>query len=293
VGRDNRCAVDDGIAAEDRLLTLVVLDPHGRQAKGRLDRRFAGKGYLVAARIHAKLQVGAQVAASGFDLFHPKHIGVSGQLQIVLDADRGHDEAHIGGELSTQGLDLVREFVVLRSVDHRQKSVAQLQADQINLKSSGDRLFRWGGLGRCLFFQLSRLFLDHLSCIVLRYEKGCRTRESRHGQERPGRQVRDHRHQEQQARCDTKRARVPGQLAKQSLVRRAGHTGLCYQHTGRDRDDQGRNLANQPITNGQQCVVLRRVRHGHIALYDTDDNPTNNVDESDDDTGDGIAAYEF
>ena len=92
---------------EQRLLAVVLLDPHGGQAEGRLHRGLAGQRDRLAARVHHQQHVGPDIAAPRLDLLDPHDVGVGRKLQVVLDADRGQDEADLAGELAAQPLDLV------------------------------------------------------------------------------------------------------------------------------------------------------------------------------------------
>ena len=76
-GHDRR-RIDHRIAADQGLFAVGILDPHGRQTEGRLDRLFPGQGDFLAARIHDQQHVGPQVAAPGLDLLDADDVGVGG-----------------------------------------------------------------------------------------------------------------------------------------------------------------------------------------------------------------------
>ena len=61
----------------------------------------------------------------------------------------------------------------------------------------------------------------------------------------------------------------------------------------RDRHEQRGDLADKPVTDGQQRIAIQRVAHRHALLRGADDDPSDQVDEDDDDRGDGIALHEF
>jgi len=66
-----------------------------------------------------------------------------------------------------------------------------------------------------------------------------------------------------------------------------------HDHTGGDRDDQRRNLRHQAIADGQQGIGLGRRAKIQIVLQDADEQTAKDVDEHDQNTGDGIAANEL
>ncbi len=61
----------------------------------------------------------------------------------------------------------------------------------------------------------------------------------------------------------------------------------------RQRDDEGGNLADQPVADGQLGVELQAVHEPPVLLDHADIQAAEDVDERDDDAGDGVAADEF
>ncbi len=89
---------------------------------------------------------------------------------------------------------------------------------------------------------------------------------------------------------------------------RSGRAQKLIQHLlahvpgGRDAGDddrrgggehQGRHLRHQTIADGEQDVVGRGVRQAHAVAHGADDQPADDVDEQDQDAGDGVAADEL
>jgi hypothetical protein len=68
------------------------------------------------------------------------------QLHVVADADGGHDEADLGGELPADGGDAFEQVAALGGVDQRDQPVADLQLDRIDF----EELSTGGGSGRGL-----------------------------------------------------------------------------------------------------------------------------------------------
>ena len=133
VGRDDGAGIDHGQALEQRLLAVVLLDPHGGQAECRLHRRLAGQRDRLAARVHHQQHVGPDIAAPEFDFLDPHHIGVGRKLEVVLNADRRQDESDLARELAAQTLDLVGQAeALIGRIDQRQQGVAQFQPDRVD-----------------------------------------------------------------------------------------------------------------------------------------------------------------
>ena len=83
------------------------------------------------------------------------------------------------------------------------------------------------------------------------------------------------------------------ELAEQGDVGAAGDAGLGDQQAGRGRDDQRRDLRHQAVADGQQRVGVRGLAEAHAHLADADDQPADQVDDGDQQAGDGIAADEL
>ena len=112
-------------------------------------------------------------------------------------------------------------------------------------------------------------------------------------QERQQRNAGQQRQQKQQAGGHAERLRVAAELAEQRLVGRAGDAGLGDDDAGGGRDDQRRDLRDQAVADGQQGVGVGGVAEAHAVLADADDDAADDVDEGDDQAGDGVAAHEL
>ena len=76
--------------------------------------------------------------------------------------------------------------------------------------------------------------------------------------------------------------------AEIALGRGAGHD-----QTGRQRDQQRRDLRDEPVTDGQQAVGLDRLAERHVLLEHADREAADQVDRDDDDGGDRVALHEL
>ncbi|MGY2933502.1 hypothetical protein ACVWZ6_003104 [Bradyrhizobium sp. GM6.1] len=114
--------------------------------------------------------------------------------------------------------------------------------------------------------------------------------ERQEGKGRDARQGRQHQHDR---RGHRERLRISGELLHQRLVGGAGHAGLGDEQAGRGRNDQRRHLGDEAVTDGQQRVAAAGIGKGQTLLRHADDHAADDVDEDDQEAGDGIAADEF
>ena len=114
--------------------------------------------------------------------------------------------------------------------------------------------------------------------------------EQQEGNHRDARQHRQHQHH---AGRHAERLRIAGELLHQRLVGGAADAGLGDQQAGRGGDDQRRDLRHQTVADGQQRVGLRGFAEAEALLGHADDDSADDVDEDDQQAGDGVAAHEF
>ncbi len=113
------------------------------------------------------------------------------------------------------------------------------------------------------------------------------------------RQERDQRNARQQCHKHHHRARhaerlgVAGELGEQRLVGGAGDAGLGDEQAGGGGDDQRRHLRHQTVADGEDGVGMRRIGERQALLGDADDHAADDVDEDDQQAGNGIAAHEL
>ena len=75
------------------------------------------------------------------------------------------------------------------------------------------------------------------------------------------------------------------------LCRLGGRAGDDHARGGGDQ--QGRDLGDQAVADGQQGVVAEGLADRHPELEDADDQAADDVDDHDDDRGDGVALDEL
>ena len=92
--------------------------------------------------------LGQMRPVAGVDLLDLDDVGVGLELDVVEDAHRRHDEAHLGRERAAQRLDLLGQPVgAVRRVDQRQQRIAELDLEVVDLERRRDRLLGRPRLG--------------------------------------------------------------------------------------------------------------------------------------------------
>ena len=188
-----------------------------------------------------------------------------------------------------QGFDLAWQHRV-GTVGQRHQPFAQHQPQLVEVHGVGIDLrhvllFLRFCIGLCLgLCRLCRAALDHHA-------------QAHHGSGQKGedqqRKARQKADAEQQQSRHVKRLGEVRQLVKDRLVRRAARAAFGHDQTGRQRHHQRRNLAHQPVPDGQRGKDVKGIAHAHAALHDTDQDATNDIDQRDNQPRHRIAAHEF
>ena len=107
--------------------------------------------------------------------------------------------------------------------------------------------------------------------------------------------MRHARHQAQngQNARSNEQSRDIGQLRSGLLGHRLGCGHPGHDDGGGQRQEQGWNLGNQAVTNGQEHINARRVAHGQIVLPDANRQTTHDVDDQNQQACHGVTADEF
>ena len=108
----------------------------------------------------------------------------------------------------------------------------------------------------------------------------------RHARDQP-QHTHDQRHQAQRPR---QREQLAGNLFA-DVVTAITHTG--NQQAGRHGNDQRRHLRHQRIPDGQQHIIVGSRGHGQVVLHHADDQAAHQVDDQNQDAGNGIAPHEL
>ena len=228
------------------------------------------------------------------DAVHQQAVTVGGQFQVVADVHRRDQESQVLGQLATHRLDARHQFAALVLVDQRNQPVAHFQAQRIDRAQFVPGQFRvavrcaGGGQGRDIagggFGPLLRA-LPHLPGQVAQ-DRGQRQK----GDVGHARHQAD---QAQHARGHRQRLVLAEGLTHHGLahVLRTGGAGDQHGHGGGHQ--QRRQLRHQAVADGQQGVGGRGLGRRHAVLGHAHGEPADQVDEQDQDAGDGVAADEL
>jgi hypothetical protein len=244
-------------------------------------------------------------AAADFHAFQRDAVGRRLQFQVVADVHRRRQEADFLGELLADTLDALEQLAILALVDQRNQAIADFQAQRIDRHDIlPARLFRLGrgrGSGRRTTGasratrrralgagRTCTRFLGRRVLVAFFHQIAGAEQAAAQQQEHQVRHARDQAHAADDAAGDVHHDRTAEQLTDDlgTDVLVAGYAR--DDHTGRDRDDQRRDLGHQAVTDGQQGVVLDSIAEAHVVLDHTDDQAADDVDDGNQDTGDGV-----
>ena len=175
--------------------------------------------------------------------------------------------------------------------DQGQQPVAQLEPQVVDFEGRG-----YGFFGRRRRFD--RVFdLPAVRFLLLRFPLGdVPRRPSRDAGEEQKRHHGYARQERQRAEQDGTQGQGPGlaaELPEQGLLRWAADARLGDHQTGGGGDDQGRDLRDQAVAHREARIGVGRLGEAKALLGDADDHAADDVDERDQQTGDGIAAHEL
>ena len=227
-----------------------------------------------------------------------KAVLVGFQLQIVAQADGRDDDAHFLGEGFAHAGDAFEQIAALAGVGQADQAVAQLDLQGVN-GAGGFPVCRrrWrrrpsaadaapevsGGDSPAL----KELFLAVQADKRAMPQMAARKRKGNIG--RPGTMAKIASMAGQNGQHLGIGQQLPGQFAAQVLL----GGGAGDQNAGGGGGDEGGNLRNQAVADGEQGEPLQGLVDGHALLHDADGEPAEDVDEGDEDGGDGVAADEL
>ncbi len=264
-------------------------NPVRGQPESRLSRqRTAGDRTGCRAIVHCQVLLGIGNAFGDRLSFYLHHVVVGADLHVVANADRRHDDSQIDGNLSANHADSVQQIAALGRIDHFHKSVPDLQFHRVQVEKLFN-LFRLllGGLLARLFRDSDRGFL-----LIPGQGPGQSAATGTEDHQRHLRHAGKH-HEHEKSRGDDQRL-GPGEeltqhfVAEVSLAAGTGDDQPCAQ-----RYHECGNLAGQPIADRQLRVELHAVHEPPVLLHHADVKAAENIDERDDDAGNGVPADEF
>ena len=286
---DHAFGVHHRITLRLGLIGDLAVDPKRVQPEGRLARGLARQLQWRAFGVDHHHLIGADVALGHINAVDLERVAVDRQAHVILDPHRGHGETELFGEMFAQGFDLAWQHRV-GTVGQRHQPFAQHQPQLVEVHGVGIDLrhvllFLRFCIGLCLgLCRLCRAALDHHA-------------QAHHGSGQKGedqqRKARQKADTEQQQSRHVKRLGEVRQLVKDRLVRRAARAAFRHDQTGGERHYQRRNLAHQPVADGQRGKDVKGIAHTHAALHDADEDAADDVDQRDNEPRHRIAAHEF
>ena len=164
---------------------------------------------------------------------------------------------------------------------------AQLQLHRIDGQIVFDALGALGGLG--LFLHRG----DRLGLVLAAGERHGHAHAARADQKQRNPRQAGEDQQGQKSARDGQRLRPRKKLPQKLLRQVALLAAPRDQHAGRQRNQEGGNLRDQPVADRKRGEQLAGVARAHARLDDADKQSADDVDQNDDDARDGVAADEL
>src|SRR3989344_1279256 len=283
--------INDRVPGHLRDIALALFDPHGGQAESGVHGLGAGDrvGNVAGVDGHQHVRVDVALAHHGAAQGDPVEAALG--LQVALDVHTWRQDADFLRELAANALDAVEQVAHAVLVDQLDQAIAHFQAqgvDRLQVFPRGLAVGVGGGLG--LFGRLGSLAGGLLLGVN---PPGGVAQAAGHRQEDQRGHARDHPQQADDAGGHADDLGVlqhlGGDLGADVLVLADPRD----HHGGRHRDQQRRDLGHQRVTDGQQDVGLGGLRGRQPVLHHADDEAADDVDEQDQDAGDGVTAHEL
>ena len=291
MGGDGGGCIDHGVTQGARMVALRWFDPHGFQAECGFLRWGAFQRAIDLARVDGHFAAHLDLAAPAHHAFENHVVRVGVDAQCVADAHRLNQKAQLCRELLAHTLNAGHQLPAGLGVHQRNQAVTDFQADQVHLIQVFPVQFLRCFHGR-LRSRFGRLLGGFFVCLAAQNQQagtGCHSRQGhKHQMRHSGYQAQDR----QDAGGHEQRAGVT-QLGGGLLGYRfgCGHPG--HDDGGGQRQEQGWNLSDQAVADGQQRINLARFAQGQAMLSHADSQTTNQVDKQNQDARYRVAADKF
>ena len=231
VGCKDRDRINDGIAVQLRLLTLILRDPECRQPECRLSRLNARHLFEHRPRVHREIVIEHQLTARDLNTLQFNDICIRLDLYIITDADGRHNKAELERTLPSDHDDAVEEVTSLPRIHERDEAVADLKFHRIDLQERDDILRGRRLLFRlCLPLDLLHLLLHRLPAMEIPRDEAA---ERGKRQEGDARKTRHDSKEEEYARQDHENTRIAEELFYKIASEVPLRSGTGYDNTGR------------------------------------------------------------
>ncbi|MNS52924.1 hypothetical protein D3C72_856630 [compost metagenome] len=287
--RDHGAGFNNRVTLNLRLLFQGAFNPDCGQTKGRVDRLLAWQRTRRRAWVNRQPASRVGIAAANLHAFHQNAIACRWQVHVVADVNHRRQEAHILSEFFTDTANAPEQFAVLLEIDHRYQTITHFHSEGIFQLDIIPR-----GFNRLIIVRhFNRRRLCDRFGIASAQPPGQTEQCSGKQQED---EVWHARHQTQQAKHRRRQHQhvwIGEQLADHLLANVFVGTHAGHNNARCGRDNEGWDLRHQAVTDSQQRIAFRRMAHVHAVLENTHQQAADNVDNHDQDTGDGIAANEL
>ena len=132
--REHGYGIDDRIAVELCLLSLIFGNPQCRKTEGRLRRLDAWHFFEHRARVHREVVIEHELTARRLNSLELDDVIVRLDLYVIAYANRRHDEAKFQRALSSDHNDAFQKIAALPRIDKRYETVADLKLHRVNLQ---------------------------------------------------------------------------------------------------------------------------------------------------------------
>ncbi len=209
------------------------------------------------------------------------------RLNVVADAHGGDDDAEVEGDLSANHADAIEEIAALGGVHEPHQAVADFQLHRVQVEDLFDFVrfffcgfvfFVGGGGGEFLLAPRHR-----------HRQQGATG--SQHEQRALGQAGEHHQHDEHAG--DEQGLGLGENLADDLFAEIILAAGAGDDQARGQGNDESGDLADQAVADGQFGVECEAIEQGPVVLEHADVQAAQDVDEGDDDAGDGVAAHEF
>ena len=284
-GDDGR-RIDHGVAERLRMRARAGLDPDRLHAEGRVLGADAVERAVDAARVERHLAIRIDHALPHRHAGQQQAVVVGQQFEVVADVHGLDQEAQLLGDLLAHALDARHQLAALLGVHQRDQAITDFEAQRVfGTHVVPAQLRGRGGRARCSLLPRRGL--------LLRDQPGRAAAAGGEDQEDEVGHARDDPDQAQHASGDRQHPRLAEGLRVDLLGHVAGARIARHQHRHRHAGEQRGHLRDQAVADGQQGVVLQRLGERQVVLHDSDQQAAEDVDEQDQDAGDGVAADEL
>src|SRR5271166_6557481 len=264
-----------------------LVHPDSVEAERRLARADAAQRAARVAGVHRKQMARHDPPSRDLRSAHLQHVLVRLESELVVDPNRGDDDAEVGGDLAADHAHAPQQGSARAAVDERHEAEPDGELERIDANLRHRLLARAGKRRR----RARGLLLWPRESFLGSPADGGEDR--RDEQERQLRQPGDQREAADRRRRHKRRLALFEDLRGDVAAEVAVRGGARDDDARRDGDQERWNLRREPVADGEQRVLLRRFGEAEVALQHADDDPADEVDGRDDHGRHGVAFDEL